>query len=83
MYEIGRTAKSVTNNLHLIEFEPSFKSTPIFMAEMQTAEGPDTAVLRWQNLDNHSVKVWIDEEQSMDSETGHIAEAIGYIAFTY
>jgi hypothetical protein len=44
------------------------------------ADGPDTANVRWRNKNASSVDVWIDEEESEDRETDHIAETVGYIA---
>ena len=48
---------------------------------MQTADGMDTANVRWQNMNTLTVDIQIDEEQSKDTETGHITEVVGYIAF--
>jgi hypothetical protein len=48
---------------------------------MQTAGGKDTANVRWQNKNNHSVEVRIDEEQSKDTETRHGTEVVGYMVF--
>ena len=52
-----------------------------FLADMQTFNGPNTATLRYQNLTSRRVKVKVDEDQSLDTETTHIAETVGYVAF--
>ena len=48
---------------------------------MQTTDGPDTANIRWLSVDLDSAKIFIDEEQSKDSETAHTTEIVGYMAF--
>ena len=48
---------------------------------MQTADGKNTANVRWQNKNNQSVEVQIDEEQSKDTEIGHGTEVVGYMVF--
>jgi hypothetical protein len=48
---------------------------------MQTTDGKDTANVRWQNKNNSSVEVQIDEEQSKNSETRHTTEVVGYMVF--
>ena len=48
---------------------------------MQTADGKNTANDRWQNKNNHSVEVQINEEQSKDTETKHGTEVVGYMVF--
>ncbi len=57
-----------------------FTVPPVVLAAMQTTDGPDTANLRWMRRLLDSVTFWIDEEQSLDSETEHTTEDIGYIA---
>jgi hypothetical protein len=47
---------------------------------MQTADGLDTATLRWLDKTTATVTVWIEEEQSLDSETDHTTETLGYLA---
>ena len=67
--------------LSFLEFEQSFRSAPHFLADMQSADGKNTANVRWQNKDNNSVEVQIDEEQSKDSEIRHGTEVVGYMVF--
>lgn len=60
--------------------EHSLGLTPnLLLAQMQTQNGGDTADLRYRSLDSSNVEVFIEEEQSSDSETGHTNEQIGYL----
>ena len=52
-----------------------------FLADMQTFNEPDTATLRYADLSPIDVKVHVDEEQSLDKKTEHVAETVGYLAF--
>ncbi len=80
-FEISKTADKVKDSFFGIEFEQSFGSAPHFLADMQTADGKNTANVRWQNKNNQSVEVQIDEEQSKDTEIGHGTEVVGYMVF--
>jgi hypothetical protein len=80
-FEVSKTADKVKHSFYSIEFEQSFASVPHFLADMQTADGKNTANVRWQNKNDHSVEVQIDEEQSKDTETEHGTEVVGYMVF--
>lgn len=80
-FEVGKTGNVVTDDFHAILFNQNFLDSPLFLADMQTADGGDTANVRWQNKSAGSVEVQIDEEQSSDSETAHTTEVVGYMAF--
>ena len=81
-YIVDSTFDEVTHDFMNIPFYPVFDSFPLFVADMQTADGGDTANVRWQNKTGEGVEVQIDEEQSRDSETNHITEVVGYMAFS-
>ncbi|MBA2883027.1 hypothetical protein HNR65_003384 [Desulfosalsimonas propionicica] len=81
-YIVDTTFDEVTDELHAITFYPSFETSPVFVADMQTKDGRDTANVRWQNKNAGGVEVLIDEEQSKDSEVKHITEAVGYMSFS-
>ncbi len=49
---------------------------------MQTINESDPANLRWRNKDAQGVYVKICEEKSLDSETSHTDEAVGFMAFS-
>ncbi|WP_163337104.1 PKD domain-containing protein [Desulfopila sp. IMCC35008] len=79
-YETGVTTQSINQDWFNLTFQTNFPETPLFIAEMQTSAGGDTAVLRLQSPLNTGVQVKVEEEQSKDSETKHVAEAVGYLA---
>ncbi len=78
--EIGKTTKSVDHNWYTISFS-EITNASIFLADMQTTEGSDTATLRYRNLSSSSVEIKVEEEESCDG-TGHPnSEEVGYIVF--
>ena len=64
-----------------IAFEEGFTQLPVFFPDFQTTDGSDTASLRVQGRNFSNVQVKIEEEQSMDTETGHTTEVVGYMVF--
>jgi hypothetical protein len=78
-FEVGRTGNAVTHDFYSIQFQELFLDIPIFLADMQTVDGGDTANLRWANKDLLGVDVKVAEEQSSNTETGHTSEEVGYI----
>lgn len=81
----GRTT-GVTHRWHAGNFQelplPSGYDTPVFLAAMQTFKESDTAGIRIKALAKDTFHVKIEEETSADPEVSHVAETIGYIAFT-
>ena len=73
---------SVKHNFYTIQSAQNFMSTPMFIADMQTGDGMNTANIRWQNKDAYAVEVCIDEEQSKDREIKHTTEVVGYMVFS-
>ena len=80
-YIVDSTFNEVTHKFTTINFYPVFDSAPIFVADMQTTNGGDTANVRWQNKTGEGVEVQIDEEQSQNPEVNHITEVVGYMVF--
>ena len=81
-FEVNRTEDSMTDQWNTISFNQPFARGPVFIADMQTTDGGDTANLRWQNKSLNGVEVRIDEEKSNDDETSHTTEVVGYMAFS-
>ena len=80
-YEVNVTPDVVTHKKWTsITFERSY-TTPIFLAHMQTFGGSDPAALRYRNLGESSVQVFVEEEKSADSEIGHTSEVVSYAVF--
>ena len=52
----------------------------VFIADMQTTNGGDTAALRLTDITSDSATVMVQEEQSRDMETSHIGETVGFVA---
>jgi hypothetical protein len=80
-FEVGTTGTTVRHKWSAIDFDRSFGSTPLFVACMQTHEGGDSAGLRYRSLTSDGVEVFVEEEESEDSETWHASEDVGYLAF--
>ena len=76
--EAGRTGDVVTDAWHRIDFERSYDA-PAFVADLQTSHGTDTAGLRYRHLDGSGVDVRVEEAQSVDGETRHVSEVVGYL----
>ena len=53
----------------------------VFLAAMQTHNGGNPAALRFDGLAETGTSLFIREEESVDTETRHVVEAIGYLAF--
>ena len=81
-FEVNRTADVVTHNPYSISFQGLFADIPVFLADMQTRNGENSANLRWDYKDLFNVDVEVAEEQSMDSETEHTSEMVGYMLFS-
>ena len=81
VFEVNRTQDAIKHNFKTISFNEVFMEIPVFIADMQTADGMDTANLRWRNKDIYGVEVQIDEERSRDRETSHTTEVVGYMVF--
>ncbi|MDT3435473.1 hypothetical protein [Haloarcula sp. 1CSR25-25] len=77
-YEIGRTGNEVTEDWHSLSFSGSYED-PIFITDMQTTDGGDSAGLRYANLSSTGADVRVEEEQSFDDETSHTSEQVGYL----
>lgn len=75
------TQGGVDENTDLIGLGGTF-TDPVTVVETQTINGPDTAVAMLDGGNGSStVGSFLQEEQSDDSETGHINETIGAVTF--
>jgi hypothetical protein len=80
-FEVNKTQNVMTDDFETIYFNGVYGVTPAFLADMQTSYDLDTANLRLRHKDPHSVEIQIDEEQSLNSETKHFTEQVGYMVF--
>ena len=81
-FAINKTGNVVTQDFQNVTFTQTFMTSPMFLADIQTTNGGDTANVRWQNKDAYGVEIHIDEEQSMDTEIDHKPEIVGYMVFS-
>ncbi len=81
-FKVANTGNVVTDRLQTIQFGKTFNQLPVFISDMQTTNGINTSNVRWKNKTRSSIDLLIDEEQSKDSETGHIPEEVGYMLFS-
>ena len=63
-----------------ITFGQSYGSAPVFIAQQQTLDGPNTGWVRYSGLSATKVDVAIDEDLQGDSERSHTQEVVGYFA---
>ncbi|MCP4943452.1 MAG: hypothetical protein GY924_15960 [Planctomycetaceae bacterium] len=76
------TDHSVTHRRSTLSFNATAGTAPVVLAAMQSFAGSDTANLRFDNLGQDTLQVWVDEERSLDRETRHAAEAVGVVALS-
>jgi hypothetical protein len=81
-FEAQMTPDTVTHNWYSIEFLQSY-SDPVFIAGVHSYDGGDPVALRYKGLAASSVQVFMEEEKSADSETGHTTEIAGYFVFDH
>ncbi|MEM9097708.1 MAG: Ig-like domain-containing protein [Pseudomonadota bacterium] len=51
----------------------------VFLADMQTINGYDTATLRYDEAEGGALRIKVDDERSADLEKWHVAEQIGFV----
>jgi len=80
-YETGRTPDSVTHAWYTINFANTYAAAPLFAGWSHTYNGGDPCGMRYQNLGTTSVQVFMEEEESSDSETDHADEGVSFVVF--
>jgi len=78
-YEVGATGVNVTHAPHRLGFDAPYREPPLMLLSMQTSYGGDPATVHVENKSRSNADVLIREEQSLDSETWHTAEQVGYL----
>ena len=79
-YEVGLTGKKVTHKGYTFTFQTNLSDVPLFLADMQTQTGGDTAVLRELDISKRSARLKVEEEKSKDKEVRHSKENVGFLA---
>ncbi len=80
--EVGDSGGSnVDDSFNTISFSgPIFDDEPIMVVSSQTIDGSDPAYPRYRNVTSSNFQVKMEEEKSVDTETSHVDERIGYLA---
>ncbi len=79
---VGKVSKSVTHKWYTLQFGKQLQEEPFILTTMSPQRGRDTASLRYQNRNQSSVEIKVEEEQSKDREIIHSREAFGYLLFS-
>jgi hypothetical protein len=80
-FEVHTTENTVRHVPYTIWFSHTFAKPPVFVAGTQTTDGPNPVDIRWENRSADRIDVLLQEEQSVDDETRHTTELVGYMAF--
>ena len=62
-----------------VDFTRSYESRPVFLADVMSYNGWNTVTVRWKNLTTSGVDIHLEEDQSDDTETGHVDETVSYL----
>jgi len=81
-FEAQATPDVVTHDWHTVGFLQSY-SDPVFIAGVHGSDGGNTVALRYTNLGSTDVQVFVEEEQSLDSEINHTSEVAAYLVFDH
>lgn len=71
------TVSGVRSDWRTVSFAAEYRR-PVFLADLQTYDGSNTATVRYRNLTGSGVQVTVEEERSLDRETAHLGERVGY-----
>ena len=74
-----RTPDSLTHTAQEFLFASPFDAAPVLLADLQTTDGGDTAVLRAKALTATGATLFVEEEKSKDTEIGHTTEVAGIL----
>ncbi len=80
LLEAANTGAIVDHNGETLSYQAGFSGPPHFLAGIETNNGGDTVALRHDNASASNVEVFLEEEQSGDSETGHGDESVAWLA---
>ena len=80
LYEVTASGDEITHNPVNMTYSVQFPRPPLLLAEMESTDGPDTAVLRVTANSVTGATFLIQEERSRDAELYHTTESGGMIA---
>jgi PKD repeat protein len=79
-FEVAQGMDQVTHVATTFVFNGEYQVPPAMLADIQTMNEADTAVLRIEYKDASSMSLWVEEELSRNSQVKHAAETMGYIS---
>ena len=80
-FEAFSSSNSYTDNLSNVEFQSFFNGAPVFLSNLTSYYGTNSANLRFANLTSGNVQLKVEEDTTLDAETAHgIGESITYLA---
>jgi hypothetical protein len=69
----------VTDAPARLDLAGPFDAAPLLLAGMTSYYGDNPSVLRASGLDASGAELRVQEDQSADAETAHIAETVGFV----
>ena len=78
--EVGTTGSVVDEVWESVTYAQTYTGAPHLLGSIQTFFGTDTAALRHRNATASGVEFRVEEEQSANTEVGHVDENVGYAA---
>ena len=81
-YQAGHTGNVVNHRGYNLDFDADFETNPLLFASLASFNGGDSAGLRYRNLNNTQVNIMVEEDQSLDSEIGHVNEIVDFLAIS-
>lgn len=81
LFQDADTVSNVNENVSSVDFVETFTNIPTLFAAMQTTSGTDPAAVRITGVDENGFDLFIEEEQSNDTELDHNNEYVGFMAF--
>ena len=81
-HDVGLTGAVIDHQGKTVTLKRSFPDFPVLLASIQSMQGVDPAALRRKPINARSLVLYVEEEQSEDSEVLHTnPENVGYAAF--
>ena len=78
---VDKTEDKVRSRWYTVDYGEELSELPIFFGTMQSQDGSEASTVRYTNKTNTEVQIMIEEEQSLDDETWHTSETVGYFLF--
>nr|MUH40408.1 T9SS C-terminal target domain-containing protein [Zobellia laminariae] len=81
-FELANTGRKVDHNWHTIHFDQDYDDKTVFIGGLGSEYGGDAATIRYKELTESNVSVFVEEEKCGDSETNHTTEEVHYMVFS-